>query len=114
MFFSAPTASPDNVSASKISTFSITVQWERVNCIERNGNITGYIVQYGAKETEITKSVNISGIDNAEVTLTGLTSATKYSIKVAAVNNAGTGVYSEIDVITKGIVLHNLFILLKL
>ena len=73
-----------------------------MSCIKRNGNITGYIVQYGVEGTNISKSVDISGIDNAEVTLTGLTSATKYSIKVAAVNNAGTGVYSEITVITKG------------
>lgn len=55
--------------------------------------ITGYVVEYtpsgGAAQT-----VN-TGSTSASYTLTGLTNGTSYSVRVAAVNAAGTGAYSQ-------------------
>ena len=42
----APSASPDFVSIIEVTSSSITVQWEMVPCIHRNGDITGYSVRY--------------------------------------------------------------------
>ena len=42
-----------------------------------------------------TQTVSVSGGETTEVMLSGLLSSTNYSIEVAAVNSAGTGVYSS-------------------
>ena len=72
-----------------MTSSNITVQWEMVPCIHRNGDITGYSVQYGSQ------TMSISGGDVTEATITGLTASTTYSVRVAAVNDAGTGRYSS-------------------
>ena len=78
-----------------MTSSSITVQWELVDCIQRNGDITGYSVQYGVQGNMSTQTTDISGSDTTETTISGLNIATNYSIEVAAVNSAGTGVYSN-------------------
>ena len=40
--------------------------------------------------------MNVSGGSVTETTISSLMSSTTYSIQVAAVNSAGTGVYSEL------------------
>ena len=66
-----------------------------MDCIHRNGDITGYIVQYGVQGSRTTESMNVSGDAPTEVMLTGLASTTMYYIEVAAVNSAGIGEYSN-------------------
>ena len=99
----APSAAPSDVSASSTST-SFTVQWGAVDCIHRNGDITGYSVRYGVQGNGSTQTQNITESDHNETTtISGLTASTNYSIEVAAVNSAGTGVYSSpISVETDG------------
>ena len=80
---------------SDITFTSITVQWGRLDCIQHNGDITGYSVRYGVQGTGTTQTVSVSGDAANEVTISGLMSNTTYSIEVAAVNNAGTGVYNS-------------------
>ena len=48
-FLSAPSAPPTTVSTSNVTNSSIIVKWGPVLCIHRNGNITGYTVQYEAQ-----------------------------------------------------------------
>ena len=90
----APSAAPSDVSATSTSS-SITVQWGAVDCIHRNGDITGYSVRYGVQGNGSTQTVNVSGGDATMTTISGLMASTNYSIEVAAVNNAGTGNYSD-------------------
>ena len=90
----APSGPPTSVSATSTST-SITVQWGAVDCIHRNGDITGYSVQYGVVESGSTQTVSVSGGSVTEATISSLMSSTTYSIQVAAVNSAGIGAYSE-------------------
>ena len=80
-----------------MTSSSITVQWEAVDCIHQNGDITDYSVQYNEVGSEIIRSLTVS---QDEVTITGLSSSTNYSIEVAAINSAGTGVFSE-DITTQ-------------
>ena len=94
----APSAAPDSVSISAVTSSSITVQWEMVPCIHRNGDITGYSVQYGIQgQSTQTMSVDSKG---GSYEITGLQSSTTYSIQVAAMNSAGTGDYSDPYLIT--------------
>ena len=77
-----------------IST-SITLQWGEVDCIHRNGDITGYTVSYREVGRENkTQAENVTG-DVTQTTISGLVPNTLYHIQVAAVNSAGEGVSSE-------------------
>ena len=96
----APSAAPTSVSVSKVTSSNITVQWEEVPCIHHNGNITGYSLQYGVVGSESTQNMPVSGASTTEATITGLVESTTYTIKVAAVNDVGIGVYSEPMMIT--------------
>ena len=91
----APSAPPTAVSTSDVTFSSITVQWGVVDCIHRNGDITGYSVRYGVQESGSTETESVSGGATTEATISELTHSTTYSIAVAAVNSAGTGVYSN-------------------
>ena len=91
----APSAAPSNVSGSPVNPTTITVQWGPVNCIHRNGEITGYSVQYEEMGSERTQNMRVSGNSSGGMaTISGLSPATMYTVVVAAENRAGTGDYS--------------------
>ena len=82
------------MSVSVLNSTAITVQWESVPCIHRNGDITGYSVQYTGGGSTQTMSVSADS-SGGMVTISGLSPATMYKVEVAAVNSADTGVYSS-------------------
>ena len=92
---SAPSAPPTSVITFSVTFSSITVQWGPVNCIQRNGDITGYSVRYGIQGDGNTLTMSVSGGGETETIIPGLQSSTNYSIEVAAVNNADIGIYSS-------------------
>ena len=59
--------------------------------------ITGYSVRYREMGNNMadTTVLNITGASVTEATISNLTLSTTYSIQVAAVNGAGTGVFSN-------------------
>ena len=89
-----PSAPPSDVTADGMST-SITVQWGTVPCADQNGPITGYSVRYGVMGSGSSQTETVSGASVTEVTLSSLLKYTNYSVQVAAVNSADTGVFSE-------------------
>ena len=97
----APSAPPTSVSVSEVTSSNITVQWGPVDCIHRNGDLTGYSVQIGSE------NVSVSGdFSGGMYVIFGLMPSTYYSIQVAAETSAGTGPYSRaIDQLTAGVVL---------
>ena len=104
----APSDSPTSVSVSEVTSSSITVQWGPVDCTHRNGDITGYSVQYGevgSAEGERTVHEMVSGdFSGGMYTISGLSAATPYTVEVAAETSAGTGPYSDLQVaLTAGI-----------
>ena len=61
-------------------------------------------MQYRVKGSDRTKDITVTS-SSTEATISGLDSATNYSIEVAAVNIAGIGAYSNlVYVVTKGMV----------
>ena len=100
-FPTVPSAPPTFVNVTKVTGTMITVQWGPVDCIHRNGDITGYTVQYGAKGSKNIEYGQVSGPTAAEYNLTRLTSFTTYSIKVAAVNINGTGEFKSVTATTQ-------------
>ena len=94
-----PSAGPASVSAGTVTANSITVQSEEVPCLHRNGEITGYtVVARTSGEDERVVDVNDGNARSA--TVSGLTPNTQYTVSVTAVNSAGTGPASEIDIMT--------------
>ena len=88
------------------TTFSsITVQWGAVDCIHRNGDITGYSVRYGVQGSGAgDRTVEVASGDSSGgmYLISGLSVAAVYTIEVVAVNSAGTGVYSTLTTIEIG------------
>ena len=94
----APSAPPTSVSTSAVTSSSITVQWGAVDCIHHNGDITGYSVRYGVQgsaEGDRTVVMASGGSSGGLYVIFGLSPSTTYTIEVAAVTSAGTGVYSD-------------------
>ena len=52
-------------------------------------------MHYWVQGSGSTQTLNVSGGGNTAVIISGLESTTAYSIEVAAVNSAGSGVYSS-------------------
>ena len=90
----APSAAPNPVSVSAVTSSTITVQWGPVECIHRNGDITGYSVRYRVAPDGPTQDMTVS--DN-EVTIMNLMSSTTYSIQVRAVNGDLLGPFSDVQ-----------------
>ena len=92
----APAAAPQNLMKTTVLSTSITVGWDPVECIERNGVIHNYTLQFGpecglqSESTVQSRGIAVAGIYNAS----GLTPFTRYSFEVAAVNSAGTGPFT--------------------
>ena len=74
--------------------FNITVKWDPVDCIHQNGLITGYSVQYYQQGRENESMNDTTAM--LEFTITDLQPYTVYVIGVAAVNDAGIGVYGNV------------------
>ena len=91
----APSAPPSSVRVTDVTPSTITVQWGMVPCIHQNGPITGHSVRYGVMGSGSSQTETVSGPSVTEVTLSSLLKYTNYSVQVAAVNSADTGVFSE-------------------
>ena len=81
-----------------MTSSNITVGWGELDCIHHNGDITGYSVRYGVQGTaEGDRTVKMASGDSSGgmYTISELSAATVYTVEVAAVNSADTGVYSD-------------------
>ena len=97
----APTAAP-KMSWTFATSYSITLQWETVPCEHRNGDITGYSVKYeemGSLDKASETLIYITGASVTEATISNLMLSTNYSIEIAAMNHAGTGMFSNAIII---------------
>jgi len=74
-----------------ITSTSITIAWDAINCVDRNGNIIGYEVHYVPSPSRGTGSVVVARTGDAGnvLTIDGLTPSTCHFIQVAAVNSYG-------------------------
>ena len=70
--------------------------WGAVACLNRNGEITGYSVRYREIGSGGTYIQMVSGNFTGGMTIiSGLARETVYTVEVAAVTSASTGVYSR-------------------
>ena len=83
---------PQNVMVTSVDPASLEVSWSKPPKIDRNGQITGYVIQYTRVGLSDMMSINISGTIH---TISGLVAYINYSIVVAALNVNGTGPFSN-------------------
>ena len=89
--FVVPGAPPQSVTVTSVSSYSIKLSWGGVLCDQRNGEITGYQINYTCTSDD--GKVNVTG-NQMTVTLSNLQPYTDYSISVAAMTVNGTGPFS--------------------
>lgn len=69
---------------------SISVSWDTIECIERNGPITGYAVRFHQ-----TNGTIVPGMVTGQTFISnGLIPYSNYEFHVAGFNNNGTGPYT--------------------
>ena len=95
-----PSSPPQNVMATSVNPASLNVSWQPPLEINRNGMITGYMIQYTRVDINVTMSVNVNS--GATHTISGLVASTQYSVMVAAVNVNGTGSFSDTVMVMSG------------
>ena len=101
IFSTVPSGAPNGVEEVSTASNSITVRWEEVDCLLRNGMITGYTAQ--AVRNGVVEGTASVGGDARQATISGLAPSTEYSVQVAAVNSAGIGLFSSpITVMSSG------------
>ena len=96
----APSGSPQRLWSVEVHSTNVTLHWERVSCIERNSQITGYRVMVHKSGTlAIVHSAYINGTSNGNRvhTVAGLIPRTEYSFRVNAVSDSGEGPDATID-----------------
>ncbi len=87
----APTGAPFNAVPTTTSR-SISVTWQSIDCIERNGEITGYEVEFQRVDGTATTDGQVVG---RIFTVSGLRPFTNYTFRVQGDNSAGMGPFTN-------------------
>ena len=110
MSFSVPSAAPTSVTAVEVGPLKIHVVWGPVECIHRNGAITGYRVCHTNLDTLSKICSPSSGGTSLDISVS---SGGVYGVQVAGINTVGEGPFSSevmIEVAEPGKHQMNLFI----
>ena len=87
-----PGAEPMNLTAVNIEAFYVSIQWEGLNFLDRNGPDFSYNVSYNVQGSSDGGSVAVN--QNSTVIM-GLKGFTTYEITVAGQNSVGLGPLSD-------------------
>ena len=93
----APTMGPRDVMATQITSRTVQVTWDTIECIHRNGLITGYEVQLREDDSGEMVTDDMIGSNARTYMASELRPFTRYIFQVAGVNSISTGVFTEID-----------------
>ena len=97
----APTDSPQNVTAVVLSSTEIMVQWSGLPVSDRHGMISFYEVLYNP-HIQFDGQISIASLNTSDMTivLVNLQEYVTYNISVRAYNRVGSGPYSEDVIVT--------------
>ena len=84
---------PQNFLVKEINSTQVNLTWTEVNCTDRNGNITHYLICYNGSEGN---SGNMTNITTLSFVVSNLT-ADEYAFGVAAVNSVNRGPFGKPD-----------------
>ena len=96
-----PSGAPQNLTIINSTSTCVTISWDSVECIHRNGLITHYIISYGpVGDTNLVKTdtVNNDGLNaGGNYMATGLSPSQNHLFEVAAMNDAGMGRFASLS-----------------
>ena len=92
----APTGFPQGITPS-VTSRSVNVSWNEIECIEHNGMITNYTVEFSSLEGSVIPGVLM--VNGRRFTASGLAPFTNYTFQVAGVNSNGVGPFSNVTTI---------------
>ena len=92
----APSASPRDL-VSAVTSTSVNISWNDIDCIERNGPITGYI----ARLRLIDGSAISGGTYEGQSYSANVSPFTDHIFQVAGINADGTGPFSSPDFVIR-------------
>jgi hypothetical protein len=81
-FYSAPSGAPESLNITASNLTSITITWDEVQCINRNSDITGYVIKFNGRSNTTNMRQFIAS---------GLFPSTTYTFQIAAMSSNGTG-----------------------
>ena len=84
-----PSSPPQDVMVESHNQTSLNVSWQPPLEINRNGPITGYVINYTRDESN--DHIMIVNVTGTSYTISELVTFAEYSVRVAAVNINGTG-----------------------
>ncbi len=87
-FYSAPSGAPESLNITASNLTSITISWDKVQCSERNSDITGYIIKYNGRSTTTTASTT-------QFTASQLFPSSTYTFQIAAMSSNETGPFTN-------------------
>ena len=87
LFNLAPDGVPESLNITAFNLTSITITWDEVKCINRNSNITGYMIKYNGTNAATSTHQFIAS---------QLFPSTNYIFQIAAMSSHGIGPYSNI------------------
>lgn len=95
--FSGPSATPQGVLVTAISSTSLNVTWSPVPSIHQNGIITQYEVESNQTEFNEVSTFSTHTVpgDTLHIMLVNLEEYVIYTIRVRAYTEVGSGPYSE-------------------
>ena len=95
-----PTMGPRDVMATQVTSRTVQVTWDTIECIHRNGLITDYEVRIREDDSGDIVVDDMVDSDTTTSMASGLRPFTSYTFQVAGVNVDGTGVFSVIPINT--------------
>ena len=94
-----PTSSPLIVTVEGYDPASLMVTFQRPPLIDRNGPITGHVIQYTRVGSSDMMSINVTS--GTIHTISGLVAYVNYSVIVATMTVNGTGPFSDPPVVER-------------
>ena len=90
-----------------VNSSSVNLSWVELPCVEKNGEITGYLINYTSTSADDDESGEIMAqADTSSTIVTDLSACIAYNFRVAAMNINGTGPFSHaihMSTITPGV-----------
>ncbi|OAF71869.1 C-protein, skeletal muscle slow isoform [Intoshia linei] len=92
-----PSHAPINIKMKSFTNTSITVYWDAPDEYFWNGKLLGHNIRYklGGYSDLTWKFINVNDVATKQYTIVNLIVFTAYDVQIAAYNEKGTGVYSE-------------------
>ena len=91
--FTVPSSPPQNVMVTTVNPASLMVSWQPPPVIDLNGPLNGHVIRYSrVGSSDMMNDVVTSGTTH---TISGVVAYSNYSVKVTAVNDQGTGPFSN-------------------